>query len=62
MLHHASFISLKNIRVSQQGCCPSYLVAGSASEALHLVIVKGHKVFVELGDVGVHEKLGIRTA
>ena len=27
-----------------------------------MVILKGHKVFVELGDVGVHEKLGIRTA
>jgi hypothetical protein len=48
--------------VSQQGCCLGYLVVGSADEALRLVILEGRKVVVELGDVGVHKKLSIRSA
>ena len=40
--------------MSQKGYCLGSFVAGTASEALRVVVLKGYKVFVELGDVGVH--------
>ncbi len=40
------------------GYRPCYIVVGSASEALRLVVSERRKV-VELGDVGVYEKLSV---
>ena len=40
--------------MSQHGYRLGTFVVGSASESLRVVILQGYKVFVELGDVGIH--------